>query len=134
MSWRLDRLTIIDCKFNYFSSFFFTQLIFFKRYYLFYGVSSLAAQVDGIDAPPPPTCTSLIYLYSEMWRSFDVGLYNYIHRYTVVSNIRTPLSLHNYRYVYSPFRDSSYRGKGGEFIGGISCFVFVAIFHGKVCK
>ena len=50
------------------------------RYYLFYGVSSLAAQVDGLDTPPPPKCTSLVYLYSDMWRSFDVGLYNYIHR------------------------------------------------------
>ena len=50
------------------------------RYYLFYGVSSLAAKVDGLDTPPPPKCTSLVYLYSDMWRSFDVGLYNYIHR------------------------------------------------------
>ena len=56
-----------------------TKLII-GRYYLFYGVSILAAQVDGVDTPPPPKCTSLVYLYSDMWRSFDVGLYNYIHR------------------------------------------------------
>ena len=42
------------------------------------------------------------------------------------------MALLYYRYVYSAIRDSSYRGKGGEFLGGISCFVFVAIFHGKV--
>ena len=43
-----------------------------------------------------------------------------------------PVIWHYFRYVYSPFRESSYVGKGSNFLCGIACFVFVAIFHGKV--
>jgi len=47
---------------------------------MFYGFPILVAQIDGVDAPIPPKCVTLVYLYSDMWRSFDVGLYIYIHR------------------------------------------------------
>ena len=87
--------------------------------------------MDGLETPPPPKCTSLVYLYSDMWRSFDVGLYIYIHR-DQVRNYDPYFIWHSFRYVYSPFRNSSYKGKAGDFLCGILCFVFVAIFHGKV--
>ena len=51
-----------------------------RRYVQFYGFPILVAQIDGVDAPNPPKCIALVYLYSDMWRSFDVGLYIYIHR------------------------------------------------------
>ena len=55
--------------------------VFLFRYFVFYGVACLLASIDGTETPEIPKCTSLVYLYSDMWRSFDVGLYNYIHRY-----------------------------------------------------
>ena len=49
------------------------------------------------------------------------------------SQIRLLFHFVSFRYVYSPFKDS-YRGRGGNFLSGLLCFVFVAIFHGKVFK
>lgn len=59
---------------------YYVATFFFLKYFLVYGVSSLVMTIDGIQAPKNPKCTTLVYLYSDMWRSFDVGLYDYCSR------------------------------------------------------
>jgi len=90
--------------------------VFLFRYFVFYGVACLLASIDGTETPEIPKCTSLVYLYSDMWRSFDVGLYNYIHRY-VYSPLKSKQVSKSYALVFR--------------LGcSLACFGFVAVFHG----
>ena len=60
---------------------YYVATFFFLKYFVVYGVSSWVITMDGILAPRNPKCTTLVYLYSDMWRSFDVGLYDYCSRF-----------------------------------------------------
>ena len=55
-------------------------IFFTMKYRLFYGLPSALARMDGMDAPGAPTCTMRIQLYSQMWRQFDRGLYNFLRK------------------------------------------------------
>lgn len=57
---------------------------FMVRYIIMWGVSSCIAQLDQFKPPRGPKCISHIYLYSEMWRYFDRGLYSFMKRYIYV--------------------------------------------------
>ena len=60
----------------------FTLGVFFAtKYMLIYGLPSALAGLDGIDAPGAPKCTARIHLYSQMWRDFDRGFYNFMFQY-----------------------------------------------------
>jgi len=50
------------------------------KYRLFYGLPSAFARMDGMEAPGAPKCTMRIQLYSQMWRDFDRGLYNFLRK------------------------------------------------------
>lgn len=52
---------------------------FFIKYTFIYGTVITIARFDEFFEPPkPPKCISRIYLYSDMWRSFDRGLYDFL--------------------------------------------------------
>lgn len=52
---------------------------FFIKYTFIYGTVITIARFDKFFEPPkPPKCISRIYLYSDMWRSFDRGLYDFL--------------------------------------------------------
>lgn len=51
---------------------------FMLKYIVLYGVPSSLANLDEIEAPPAPKCVGRIHLYSDMWRDFDRGLYNFM--------------------------------------------------------
>lgn len=51
---------------------------FMTKYLVLYGLPSSLAKLDHIDSPPPPKCVGRIHLYSQMWRDFDRGLYNFM--------------------------------------------------------
>jgi len=57
---------------------------FYLKYLLMYGVHSLIAHLDGMTPPKQPKCISRIYLYSDMFRNFDTGLYNFIKRHLYI--------------------------------------------------
>lgn len=57
---------------------------FMVKYIIMWGVSSCIAQLDQFKPPKGPKCISHIYLYSEMWRYFDRGLYSFMKRYIYV--------------------------------------------------
>jgi len=52
---------------------------FFIKYTFIYGIVITIARFDEYLEPPnPPKCISRIYLYSDMWRNFDQGLYDFL--------------------------------------------------------
>ncbi len=58
---------------------------FMLKYTVLYGLPSALASLDQVDSPPPPKCIGRIHLYSQMWRDFDRGLYNFMLKYIVIS-------------------------------------------------
>ena len=48
------------------------------KYVVMYGMSSHLARLDGVEAPGHPACIGRIHLYSDMWRYFDSGLYEFM--------------------------------------------------------
>ncbi|XP_063983385.1 protein-cysteine N-palmitoyltransferase Rasp [Diachasmimorpha longicaudata] len=57
---------------------------FLNKYVVFYGTYGEISRADDINAPPPPKCIGRIHLYSEMWKHFDRGLYQFLIRYIYV--------------------------------------------------
>uniref|UniRef100_A0A914DN28 Uncharacterized protein n=1 Tax=Acrobeloides nanus TaxID=290746 RepID=A0A914DN28_9BILA len=51
---------------------------FHLKYVVIFGVPSLFAMVDGMQPPGPPICISRVSKYSQMWRYFDQGLYQFL--------------------------------------------------------
>ncbi|KAK0090027.1 hypothetical protein PV326_004255 [Microctonus aethiopoides] len=84
---------------------------FCNKYVVFYGIAGEISRMDGIDAPPPPKCIGRIHLYSDMWKYFDRGLYEFL-----VRCIYGPISEFNI-----PFR---------KFVASFITFVFIYVWHG----
>ncbi|XP_050544505.1 protein-cysteine N-palmitoyltransferase Rasp isoform X4 [Daktulosphaira vitifoliae] len=88
---------------------------FFIKYTVVYGLAIAIAEFDEyIEPPKPPKCISRIHLYSDMWRSFDEGLYKFLKTY-----------------IYIPSGDIS--GNVGlltKIYRSFLCFAFVFIWHG----
>ena len=51
---------------------------FHLKYVVMYGISSHIARTDGMEAPGHPACIGRVHLYSDMWRYFDSGLYEFM--------------------------------------------------------
>lgn len=50
----------------------------FNIYLLLYSVSIALGKFEGIDMPAKPKCPGRIHLYSDMWKWFDVGIYEFL--------------------------------------------------------
>ena len=51
---------------------------FHLKYTVMYGFSCHLARTDGVPAPGHPACIGRVHLYSDMWRHFDAGLYEFM--------------------------------------------------------
>lgn len=51
---------------------------FHIKYVIIFGVPRLFATIDGMRPPGPPICISRVSKYSQMWRYFDHGLYEFL--------------------------------------------------------
>lgn len=51
---------------------------FHIKYVVFYGLPMAIARYENIDAPGMPKCIGRIHLYSNMWKYFDQGLYEFL--------------------------------------------------------
>jgi len=88
---------------------------FHLKYVVMYGMSSHLARLDGMEAPGHPACIGRVHLYSDMWRYFDSGLYEFMRDY-----------------IYLPiiaFLPSSLFFK---LMGSAICFSFVFVWHGTM--
>ncbi|XP_076077671.1 protein-cysteine N-palmitoyltransferase HHAT-like isoform X1 [Mytilus galloprovincialis] len=85
---------------------------FMIKYWVLFGLPSVVARICGIVPPEGPNYVGHIYKYSDMWKCFDRGMYNFIKRY-----------------IYVPLGGS----KGNtlqRLVCSASCFIFVFIWHG----
>nr|SVE69817.1 EOG090X06SF [Eubosmina coregoni] len=85
---------------------------FMTKYTVLYGLPSALAKLDQVDCPKPPKCIGRIHLYSQMWRDFDRGLYNFM-----------------LRYIYIPLISFS-AWTSWKLVCSALCFIFVGIWHG----
>ncbi|GAB0088128.1 Protein-cysteine N-palmitoyltransferase Rasp [Sergentomyia squamirostris] len=85
---------------------------FHIKYVICYGIGIAFARLDGIDPPKKPKCITRIHLYSDMWKHFDHGLYEFL-----------------FKYIYSALclKTSSIQRK---FIASFITFLFIYIWHG----
>ncbi|XP_055541266.1 protein-cysteine N-palmitoyltransferase Rasp isoform X2 [Wyeomyia smithii] len=53
---------------------------FFVKYVIYYGIGIAFGVFDGIEMPQKPICIGRVHLYSDMWKFFDRGLYEFLFR------------------------------------------------------
>jgi len=88
-------------------------IFFYLKYLQLYGFNSLIAHIDGMDAPAQPKCITRIYLYSDMWKYFDTGLYNFMKHH-----------------VYIPLGGSQ-KGFIRQLSASFLSFLFIWFWHGS---
>ncbi|XP_076445674.1 protein-cysteine N-palmitoyltransferase HHAT-like [Babylonia areolata] len=86
--------------------------LFMVKYLVLFGLPAQLARLDGFEPPAVPACISYIYCYSDMWRAFDRGLYDFMTRYIFI-----PLG-------------GSHAGLVYRVTGSVMCFAFVYYWHG----
>lgn len=84
---------------------------FHNKYVVFYGLYGEIGRGDDIDVPLTPKCIGRIHLYSEMWKYFDRGLYQFLTRYIYIPILSLNLPLN-------------------KLLASFMSFGFVFIWHG----
>ncbi|KAK4884338.1 hypothetical protein RN001_000609 [Aquatica leii] len=85
--------------------------LFHLKYVVFYGLSTSIAKFEDVKAPATPKCIGRIHLYSDMWKHFDAGLYQFLLNYIYFPTVGNFTIL---RRLFS----------------SMLCFSFVYIWHG----
>lgn len=85
---------------------------FNNKYIIHYGVPITFGQFDGIPMPKTPICICRVHKYSDMWKWFDHGLYEFLFKY-IYTNVCT--------------RKSSAIVK---IFAGFLTFLFIYVWHG----
>ncbi|XP_060577833.1 protein-cysteine N-palmitoyltransferase HHAT-like, partial [Ruditapes philippinarum] len=85
---------------------------FMVKYLVMFGLPGTIAKFDYLNPPDPPNCISYIYLYSDMWKCFDKGLYSFLKRY-----------------IYVPCGGSQ-AGFLRQTLGSVLCFTYIFYWHG----
>lgn len=88
--------------------------VFFLKYRVAYGWSMALAQLDGMRTPPLPRFIGRVHLYSDMWKWFDHGLYEFL-----------------FRYVYGQVVQTAKASLRRRLCGAAVTFAFIYIFHGS---
>lgn len=88
------------------------SLYFLMKYICFFGVGSLACKLEGLEPPPSPRCTATLYRYTDVWKYFDTGYYNFIKHY-----------------IYIPI-GGSWCGFLRQSLASVTAFAFIYFWHG----
>ncbi|KAJ3665397.1 hypothetical protein Zmor_000894 [Zophobas morio] len=83
---------------------------FHIKYVIMYGLSTTFQKFENIEVPSLPICIGRVHLYSDMWRYFDAGLYNFLQSYMYI-----PLMKNFFKYRLIP---------------SLICFTFIYVWHG----
>lgn len=112
MSRDVRMVELMDSVFWQHSAGYFMGQFFFLYYVVTYGLGIAFAQQDGIPAPKRPRCIGRIHFYSDMWKYFDEGLYEFL-----------------FQHIYAEIcvRGSSIAAKFGA---TALTFAFVFVWHG----
>lgn len=93
---RFDLATMLGLCFALFGS-------FFVQYYVFYGIPILFANIDQIKSPTRPKCVFSIAKSSELWRTFDGGLYDFMKKFVASQYKRSIFTVHILLAITFPF-------------------------------
>ncbi|EDW79910.1 uncharacterized protein Dwil_GK17762 [Drosophila willistoni] len=74
-------VAMMDSVFWQHSAGYFMGQFFFLYYVVTYGLGIAFAVHDGISAPSRPRCIGRIHFYSDMWKYFDEGLYEFLFKH-----------------------------------------------------
>lgn len=85
---------------------------FLNKYVVIYGLMGTLAEFDSVSPPPVPRCIAHIAKYSDMWRHFDRGFYNFLRSY-----------------IYDPLVEGFPQKKHHLLLSTV-CFAFVYVWHG----
>ncbi|XP_055611307.1 protein-cysteine N-palmitoyltransferase Rasp [Uranotaenia lowii] len=85
---------------------------FFIKYVVFYGIGIAFGQFDGLDMPRKPICIGRVHLYSDMWKFFDRGLYEFL-----------------FKYIYTELCTKTSSGIR-KIMASLTTFVFIYVWHG----
>jgi protein-cysteine N-palmitoyltransferase HHAT len=85
---------------------------FNNKYIIQYGVSITFGWFDGIEMPNTPRCICRVHKYSDMWKWFDHGLYEFLFKYIYTSVCTKRSSL--LRKIFA----------------GFTTFLFIYFWHG----
>ncbi|KAK7107295.1 protein-cysteine N-palmitoyltransferase HHAT-like [Littorina saxatilis] len=85
---------------------------FMMKYLVLFGLPAQLSRLDGFEPPAVPACISYIYCYSDMWKSFDRGLYDFMKRYIFIPT------------------GGSRAGLFRQVAGSVLCFAYVFYWHG----
>ncbi|XP_034237893.1 protein-cysteine N-palmitoyltransferase HHAT [Thrips palmi] len=85
---------------------------FLNKYVVIYGLMGTLSQFDSVSPPPVPRCIAHIAKYSDMWRHFDRGFYNFLRSY-----------------IYDPLVEG-FPKKQHHLLLSTICFAFVYVWHG----
>lgn len=105
------------------------SLFFYIKYVFSYGLGISFSQMDGIETPKTPKCIGRIHLYSDMWKNFDQGLYEFLFlwvfesfKFSITKNLFS-------RYIYTKLskKDSTTLVK---LVSSFFTFSFIFVWHG----
>lgn len=74
----IDAVKLIDNVYSQYAVGYFMGQYFFVYYVLTYGLGITIAKFDGLNPPQRPRCIGRVNFYSDMWRYFDEGLYEFL--------------------------------------------------------
>lgn len=85
---------------------------FYVKYIVFYGIGIAFGTFDGVLMPHKPICIGRVHLYSDMWKFFDRGLYEFL-----------------FKYIYTKLCTKTSSNVRKIFASSIT-FIFIYIWHG----
>lgn len=68
----------VDTVFGLHAIGYFMGQFFYLYYVITYGLGIAFAKYDGLNPPRAPRCVGRIHFYSDMWKYFDEGLYEFL--------------------------------------------------------
>lgn len=81
MAKEADMIALVGPPFGQHAVGYFMGQFFFIYYVITYGLGIAFAQHDGLAPPHKPRCIGRIHFYSDMWKYFDEGLYEFLFRH-----------------------------------------------------
>ncbi|XP_053694942.1 protein-cysteine N-palmitoyltransferase Rasp [Sabethes cyaneus] len=85
---------------------------FYIKYVIFYGIGIAFGIFDGLEMPQKPICIGRVHLYSDMWKFFDRGLYEFL-----------------FKYIYTELCTKT-SSNARKILASSVTFVFIYVWHG----
>ncbi|XP_055841753.1 protein-cysteine N-palmitoyltransferase Rasp [Episyrphus balteatus] len=108
----IDAVKLLSDSYGLYAFGYFMGQFFHVFYVITYGLGIAFASFDGLNPPNPPICIGYINFYSDMWKYFDQGLYEFL-----------------FKHIYAELctkHSSSLR----KIFSALGTFFFVYIWHG----